>query len=79
MSKIQEIHEFCEVWDIISLQAFDPRINRYRSSYLYRGMPNVNFHLETSLARNCRELGGDLESRFCVISQNMHLLKILGW
>ncbi len=61
MSKIQEIHEFCEVWDIISLQAFDPRINRYRSSYLYRGMPNVNFHLETSLARNCKELGGDLE------------------
>lgn len=58
---VQEIHDFKEVWDIISDQAFDSRINRYRSSYLYRGMPNANFHLTTSLTRNCKELGGVLE------------------
>lgn len=61
MSRVQEIHEFQEVWNIISEQAYDARINRYRSSYLYRGLPNVNFHLETSLTRNCKEQGDNLE------------------
>lgn len=58
---VREIHDFREIWDIISDQAFDGRIERYRSSYLYRGMPNADFHLETSLTRNCKELGESLE------------------
>lgn len=39
----------------------DKRINRYRSSYLYRGLPNVDFRLETSLQRNCHDKKGELE------------------
>ncbi len=62
MIAIKEIHEFQEIWKIIAEQAYDSRINRYRSSYLYRGLPNVHFHLETSLARNCKEQGGTLEN-----------------
>lgn len=61
MSKVKRINQFHEIWDIISEQAYDNRINRYRSSCLYRGLPNVNFHLETSLARNCKDKGKILE------------------
>lgn len=61
MINIKEIHEICEVWNIISEQKYDDKINRYRSTYLYRGLPNVNFHLETSLRRNCKYKGYDLE------------------
>lgn len=61
MSRVKKIYEFYEIWDIISEQAYDGRINRYRSSYLYRGLPNVNFRLETSLDRNCKDKGRTLE------------------
>lgn len=61
MSKEQTICRFDEIWDIISGQPFDGRVNRYRSSRLFRGLPNVNFHLETSLARNCKDKGKFLE------------------
>lgn len=61
MFKIREIHEFHEIWEIISEQAYDARVNRYRSSCLYRGVPNANFHLATSLARNCKNKGKVLE------------------
>lgn len=55
MSKVQKIYKFDEIWDIISEQPYDGRIKRYRSFCLYRGLPNVNFRLETSLARNCKD------------------------
>lgn len=61
MIKVQEVKEFQKVWDIISEQAYSDGIGRYRSSYLYRGLPNISFHLETSLARNCKRKGNGLE------------------
>lgn len=61
MIRTREIHDFKEIWDIVSEQAYNANIDRFRSSYLYRGLPNINFHLETSLARNCKHKGGDLE------------------
>lgn len=61
MINVIEIHEIHEVWDIISKQRRDASIDRYRSSYLYRGMPNVEFQLTTSLCRNCKYKGYDLE------------------
>lgn len=61
MIKVQEIKEFQKIWDIISEQAYSDGIDRYRSSYLYRGLPNIGFHLETSLARNCKHKGSVLE------------------
>lgn len=41
--------------EIIWSQEYSPGINRHRSSCLYRGMPNADFHLATSLQRNCGE------------------------
>lgn len=61
MVKEQKITSFQEIWDIISKQDYDDKINRHRSSYLYRGMPNTAFHLETSLSRNCKIKAFDIE------------------
>jgi hypothetical protein len=36
-------------------------IKRFRSNYLYRGLPNSDYKLETSLARNCKGKKYDLE------------------
>ncbi len=57
----QRIVDFQEIWSLISKQTYDDRISRNRSSYLYRGMPNVIFHLETSLSRNCKIKAFDIE------------------
>ncbi|MDE7272263.1 MAG: FRG domain-containing protein [Lachnospiraceae bacterium] len=62
MVKVQKIQELKEIWDIISEQRYEDAIDRYRSSYLYRGLPNINFHLDTSLHRNCKYKGYNLES-----------------
>lgn len=61
MVKEQRIMDFQEVWNLISEQKYDDKINRNRSSYLYRGMPNTAFRLETSLFRNCKSKAFDLE------------------
>lgn len=53
--------DFQAIWNIISEQKFDNKINRNRSSYLYRGMPNTTFHLATSLSRNCKDRAFDIE------------------
>lgn len=49
------INSLDKIKDIIFDQEYDNKINRYRSHYLYRGMPNVMFHLRTTLQRNCKE------------------------
>ncbi len=61
MIKIRKIYDFNDIWGIIAEQGYNSGIDRYRSSYLYRGLPNVDFHLETSLIRNCKHKGWDLE------------------
>lgn len=61
MSKVQEIKDFQSIWSLISDQVYDNKINRYRSSFLYRGMPNVGFHLVTSLSRNCKSKAFEIE------------------
>lgn len=61
MINVKEIDEIHEIWDIISEQQYEGKIDRYRSSYLYRGMPNTDFHLATSLCRNCKYKGYELE------------------
>lgn len=57
----KKIADFQEIWGLISEQTYNDRIDRNRSSYLYRGMPNVAFHLETSLFRNCKNKAFDIE------------------
>lgn len=61
MIQTQKITDFQAIWNIISEQNHNTHIDRYRSHNLYRGLPNVNFHLETSLSRNCKTKGFGLE------------------
>lgn len=57
--RITDIHE---VWELISAIRIDPACNRYRSSFLFRGLPNSKYKLDTSLHRNCADKQYDLES-----------------
>lgn len=50
-----------ELWDIISDQRYDDKINRYRSSKLYRGLPRASYHLKTTLSRNSKGKAPDVE------------------
>ena len=46
---------------LMTEQEYRPELKRNRSSYLYRGMPNVAYKMQTSLSRCCRELQKTLE------------------
>lgn len=46
---------------LLTEQEYRPDLNRNRSSYLYRGLPNVNFKMYTSLSRNCKNKQKELE------------------
>lgn len=46
---------------LIQDQTFNEEIKRLRSSYFFRGMPDVAFRLSTSLSRNCKHLYRELE------------------
>ena len=61
MIKETHITKLSEVMEILTEQAYDYRINRYRSPFLYRGLPNAEYHLETSLKRNCQNKKNELE------------------
>lgn len=50
-----------ELLPLLTEQEFRPDLDRNRSSYLYRGMPNVDYKMFTSLSRNCKKLQKDLE------------------
>lgn len=50
-----KIDSFDELTKFISDQEFDPALQRNRSFYLYRGVTNAAFHLQTSLSRNCKD------------------------
>lgn len=47
--------------ELLTEQKFDDGIQRYRSPYLYQGLPNHNYCLMTSLQRNCKNKQGDIE------------------
>ncbi len=49
------------VMKLISEQKFNQDINRLRSPYFYRGMPDASYRLTTSLRLNCKELHRELE------------------
>lgn len=62
MIREQRIEEFEMIWELISKQPYDNRIDRHRSSYLYRGLSNASFKLETSLSRNCKGKAREVET-----------------
>lgn len=50
-----------ELMPLLSEQEYRPALKRNRSSYLYRGMPNANWKMQTSLSRCCKQLQRTLE------------------
>ena len=50
-----------DVLHMIADQGRNEHIDRIRSTQYYRGLPNVNFKLSTSLTRNCKDKAAFLE------------------
>ena len=50
-----------DLMPLLTEQEYRRDLDRYRSPYLYRGMPNVDFKMATSLSRNCKGLQKSLE------------------
>ena len=46
---------------LLTEQEYRVPLDRYRCSYLYRGMPNSEYKMSTSLSRNCKHLQKTLE------------------
>lgn len=61
MIKEVKISTLEELMPLISEQIYRPDIDRNRSPYVYRGMPNTEFKMVTSLRRNCKTLEQVLE------------------
>ncbi len=50
-----------ELLPLMTEQEYRPELKRNRSSYLYRGLPNADYKMVTSLSRCCRHLQKTLE------------------
>ena len=50
-----------QVAELFFEQVYYEKEERYRSPFLYRGMPNAKFKLMTSLERNCKGKKKELE------------------
>lgn len=57
------ITDIKDILEIISDQPLDSRNGRHRGYYLYRGLPDIEFKLETSLQRNCHSKSRELEKK----------------
>ncbi len=57
-----EIKHIEQLNDLIWEQRYSQSLKRNRSNYLYRGLPNADFHLATSLQRNCGIKKDDIET-----------------
>lgn len=69
-----------DVFSVLSTVKEQPDIKRFRSPYVYRGLSDVSFKLETSLKRNCDTHQEDLEkcilrnfTKYASILENPHL------
>ena len=50
-----------ELIPLLSDQRYRPELRRNRCNYVYRGMPNIDYKMTTSLQRNCKQLERTLE------------------
>ncbi|MCQ2523379.1 MAG: FRG domain-containing protein [Lachnospiraceae bacterium] len=64
-----------ELLPLLTEQDFRKDLNRNRSSYLYRGMPDASFKMATSLSRNCKHLQKELEP---AILENFAKYAVIG-
>lgn len=65
MIAVKSIDSMDGISEFITDQIFDNRVQRYRSSFLYRGLPNEEYRLETSLQRNCKNKSSETEN--CIL------------
>lgn len=56
-----QINSLDGIFDLITQPEQTNAFGRYRSLYVYRGLPNIAFHLQTSLQRNCKNKSRALE------------------
>ncbi len=61
MIKTVEIRRLEDLLPLLTEQKHNEAIDRYRNPYLYRGLPNAEFGLITSIKRNCKHLAKNLE------------------
>ena len=61
MITVEHITTMDGVKDLIFEQTYNASIDRMRSSYFYRGMPDSTYKLITSLRRNCKDASQELE------------------
>ena len=62
MYKTIELDTLESVMHLVTEQEFSERTKRHRSTFVYHGLSNVSFELNTSLQRNCKNLYAELES-----------------
>ena len=65
MVKTIKLTDMNSVLELIKEQEYNNDIHRYRSPYLYRGLPNEQYNLATSLQRNCKDKQSVLEK--CIL------------
>ena len=61
MITVKRIDTIDGIKDLIFEQTYNDAIDRTRSSYFYRGMPDAEYKLVTSLSRNCKGFYSELE------------------
>ncbi|MCR5099597.1 MAG: FRG domain-containing protein [Lachnospiraceae bacterium] len=61
MYKTIMVDDMFGIYQLLTEQRYRPDLNRYRSLHIYRGMPNADYKLLTSLRRNCKEKSKALE------------------
>lgn len=61
MVRTIEIDDIFGISQLLMEQQYRPDLKRYRSLHIYRGMPNVDFDIVTSLRRVCKREGPRLE------------------
>ena len=61
MIKTVEVSSLEELMPILTDQEYRTDIDRYRTEYIYRGIPDSSFRMTTSLYRNCKHLQKKLE------------------
>ena len=61
MIRTVELRTMEDVFPLLCEQDYRPDLNRHRSTFVYRGMPDASFSLVTSLRRNCKDRIRQLE------------------
>lgn len=61
MIKTVEVDSVEAAMELVADQEFNTDLQRIRSAYFYRGMPDASYRMTTSIYRNCKELCSKLE------------------